>query len=818
MNPKFLFVLATVLLLGCAREKKTTSTLLHFVPKNASLVIKINDIAALKSELKNNGFLSKLKGSTLYQKVFETIKNLDYVKPSSESLLVFTELGKENFEFLFIAQYTEAMLDLEGLTDKSVETLTYESNTLQKYTLNGTAFFTTHKENILIGSSSQLLLENLIRSTPVPNTSLYNLYKVSNGNKSASVFINTKHSDALLASIMKPGNHIMASQFSDWLSLDMDISQDHLHLIGIATSNDSLKNFVNLFKGTGALTNITPLFAPLSSNAVLSYSFADYKQFSRNQQRYLDRSVPVDTIFNTVEEIGSIFLNGRKAIVLNTFGSETIAAFLNDLRTASLDYQGAEIMTLRETEFINEIFAPLVKNFSAKYCTILDNAFIFSTEMETVQTIISNYKSASTFNNTPTYITASSVLADESNILFIANTDGFLDILQEDLAESVHKDISDQGISNYLFASQMVADEDFYHLNSVVQKIEKEGKGSGVSQVFTLQLDNNIASFPQFVTDHRSNNKEIVVQDTENNLYLISHEGKILWKKQLQGKIQGKVEQVDIYKNGRLQLAFTTNDQFLILDRNGKEVAPFTKTFEGGNLNPLAVFDYDGNKNYRFVVTQGTKVRMYDSKMDIVGGFKYTDAAKPIIGPPQHFRKGSRDYLIFLLEDGTLKILDRVGKDRIVVPGKFDFSGNGLYVYNDKFTFTDTKGILHQVDDSGKIGKTRLDLAKEHGMDATSKTLAVMNDNILRIRGKQVELDLGVYSKPKIFYIKDKIYVAVTDIQNQKIYLFDSNAVAIPHFPLFGTSVIDLADMDGDKKLELVAKDMDNSLIVYKIY
>ena len=102
-------------------------------------------------------------------------------------------------------------------------------------------------------------------------------------------------------------------------------------------------------------------------------------------------------------------------------------------------------------------------------------------------------------------------------------------------------------------------------------------------------------------------------------------------------------------------------------------------------------------------------------------------------------------------------------------------------------------------------------------MYATSKTLALMNDNVLSIKGKKVELELGVYSQPQIFYIYDKIYVSVTDIQNQKIYLFDSQAKPIRNFPVFGNSVIDMVDMENDRKLELVAKDQENSLIVYKM-
>ena len=92
-----------------------------------------------------------------------------------------------------------------------------------------------------------------------------------------------------------------------------------------------------------------------------------------------------------------------------------------------------------------------------------------------------------------------------------------------------------------------------------------------------------------------------------------------------------------------------------------------------------------------------------------------------------------------------------------------------------------------------------------------------MNDNVLSIRGKEVTLDLGVYTKPTIFYLNDKIYVSVTDIQNLRTYLFDSQAEAISGFPVYGASVIDMADMDNDNKPELVLKDQDNTLVVYKI-
>ena len=78
-------------------------------------------------------------------------------------------------------------------------------------------------------------------------------------------------------------------------------------------------------------------------------------------------------------------------------------------------------------------------------------------------------------------------------------------------------------------------------------------------------------------------------------------------------------------------------------------------------------------------------------------------------------------------------------------------------------------------------------------------------------------MELCVYTKPKIFYLNDKIYVSVTDLQHELIYLFDSQAEPIANFPIFGSSVIDLNDLDKDKKLEIVLKRSDNSIVSYKL-
>lgn len=819
MRFKILSALIAVVIFGCVKEKKTAVPLLDYIPQNASIIIKINDLQYFKSSIGDNNFLKTIASSGLYESVFEKVKPLDYLQTDSESILAFSELGKENFEFTFVTDESPILFNLDSLKNKSVETITYEGQSFDTYQIDGTALYSFKTGGKIVVCSAQVLLENLVRNLGKSKISsmLKRLYGTSNNSRPASIFLNLDKDNGMLRSCLKEDSKINTSAFSDWVSVDLSTGPDHMQLNGVSVSNDSIKNYVNLFRNTNPLTNIISSFAPMHADAILSYTFDDYSIFAKNQQRYLDRSTPMDSLFNTVEEIGFIYLNGQKAILLNTYGSENILEYLSSIKTGVFTYQGNEIFKLGSGDFLKNALYPIIKENTINYCSILENAFVFSENKETLQTIIGNYKNGATFDKTPVYDAARESLASESSILYISNSKGIEDFLQDDFKKELYLDLKKSNLAKYAFGMQLVADGNFFHINSIIQKIGKETRARNVSPIFNVQLDNEMATDPQFVVNHQSHKKEIAVQDVANILYLISSKGKILWKKQLEGRIQGRISQVDIYKNGRLQLAFTTDNQLLILDRNGKEVKPFTFKYQGGNLNPLAVFDYDGKKDYRFVVTQGEKVFMYNSKGAIVDGFKYTRAEKPITGVAKHFRIGGKDYLVFKLDDGNLKILNRVGNVRVKVKEKIDFSENEVYVYKNKFVTTDKKGTLYQIDPYGKITKKNFNLNKDHGLDATSNSLVLMNDNILNIKGRKIELDLGVYSKPKIFYIYDKIYVGVTDLQNQKGYLFDSQAKPIPNFPVFGTSLIDLSDLDNDRRLELVVKDQDNSLIVYKM-
>ena len=59
-------------------------------------------------------------------------------------------------------------------------------------------------------------------------------------------------------------------------------------------------------------------------------------------------------------------------------------------------------------------------------------------------------------------------------------------------------------------------------------------------------------------------------------------------------------------------MAFATPKRIYIIDRNGNNVSPFPLKFNSEITQPLSIFDYDNNKNYRFLVTQDKFLLMYN--------------------------------------------------------------------------------------------------------------------------------------------------------------------------------------------------------------
>lgn len=809
MKGIFNFILITLFVTSCTKDRNHGNPL-DFIPENASFILKVSDLESLKNNINNNHFLEELSKSKTVSSVSKQLEALNYFKTNTELLLCFVSDKNDSLQYAIITDYTKNLFTVDSLPNHKIETISTKNLSITKTTVENHVLYSVIKDSVFIGASHMDLLTQSLDKKNNP-LKFAELLETADKNSQLSVLINENNNYFNSFFI----NDTVAKQkLGNSILLDIDLKQDEILFNGITKATDSTKSLIEVFKNTMPQENQMARITPSNSDAFLSFTFNNFSNFKQNLKSYqtIDSLSTETTLFDNIVEVGVVFEGSQEAIVLNSLDEVSTSHALSNQQNLAETYRDIDIYHFSSPNLFQQTFSPFVQsNNAVLYCAI-DNFFVFGSSVDMLQNIIANYQNNTTLSQRSYFETIKENLSDEASLMYVVNPSTLNRKMEQFLNENLPLQLDHYKAS----AIQFIYDTNFAHVNAIIKKSKTKAIENSVTEEFNIKITEEILNTPQFVTNHETNQKEIVLQDVKNNLYLISNTGKLLWKKQLDGAILGKIEQIDMYKNGRLQLAFATPNRVYVLDRNGKEVAPFPLKFNEKITQPLSVFDYDNNRNYRLLVTQGKNILMYDQLGKTVKGFNFKSAESPLIYQPQHIRIGRKDYLLFKTAN-KLYILDRVGKTRVSPKNSYNYSNQAVYLYNNKFTTTTTDGKLVTIDTNGNTAEQNLQLTDRHHIETTSKTLVAQSENRLTIKNKTLEMDYGNYTKPDIFYIYDKIYVSVTDLQAKKIYLFDSQGKSIANFPVYGNSKISLDNIDKDKNLEFVTKGDSNSILIYQI-
>ena len=788
MKQLVLLLILFSFVLACQKDYNNIKTPHRFIPPKTNNVIQINELNDFINSIENNDILSIIYNKEL-KTVSTLLKNFNTTKP-----LYVSFLNESNSDFLVLAENDPTFFTIDSIPNHISETLT--NLNINKTRIDSSIFYHKLIGNTFAASNNLEFLKTIKIDTDKNNELI--------------ALLETTEDKSVASFIFKPDtpnySKLLLSQIDDNADenktvIDLNYTNNGISYNGIITSSDSIVSKIDCFKNTIPQKTNTLNLASQSTNTLLSITFDDFSIFRDNLDRLNKReSDNTQTFLNFTNEIALI----DNAVTLHSLDIDLVLESIEN-KSISETYKDIDIYEFGIPDFFETRLQPFIKYRNANYFSIYDEFIIFSNSKETLKSIISDALINNTIANGIAFKNINEYLSDEASLFVFKNSEG--------LSETLGKTVKGYNAN----AVQFIYEDNYAHVNGIIQKSKKRVVSNSISEAFTTSLDADILFTPQTVKNHVTKGHDIIVQDVDNMLYLISSSGNILWKKQLQGKVLGKIEQIDTYKNGRLQLAFATTNRLYVLDRNGNDVSPFPLKFNDEITQPLSVFDYDKRKNYRLLVTQGKTLLMYDAKGKSINGFNYNNNSSKIITQPKHFRIGSKDYISFAAGD-NLKILNRQGRIRIDVKDKIRFSENPIFLYKNKFTTSNTLGQLVQVDTKGRLSTKNLNLSDKHHLKTTSKTLVSMTENKLNIKSRTVDLDYGDYTPPKIFYLQDKIYVTTTDLQSKKVYLFDSQAKPISNFPVFGMSSAELQNLDNDKGLELITQSDSKTIVVYKLH
>ncbi|MGB2085831.1 MAG: hypothetical protein ACPHUE_01825 [Flavobacteriaceae bacterium] len=809
-----LLYLAVVLTLlaSCESVRENTTTLVDWVPQNTPLVFQINDLNELENALTNNPILKYFPEN--FPQLAKKMKRLN-VNEQTPQIISLTNFGK-NEKALSVVY--KAAIDSAFLNYPSVD---YSGEKLYIQKDNAKLLYTAFIDGFTLHSDTKIVIENCIRNYQqkakgIQSKVFYDIVKTADDK--APVNIHLKAKEESLLNTTFGALPLFPKIGQNWSSLDLTISPQAIELDGLIKLVDSIGDPVGMLQSNAPKKSFILKAIPATMVTFLSLTIDNIKILENKFKKWvLFHNYPLTstdlTALESIDEIALIRLNNETALAFHLI-DETRASSTFLPETETKRYRTTPYYKTRLSREIKALISGLGEDSDVQWVAKLDDFLLFGETESGIKTLIAAYKDEKTLGKNQSFEEFyNETLSEKSNLFWGANTAKLTALYPKN---NLWKKL-DTDLLPYL-AFQGIVEDDYLHLHYRFHKNQTKQNQQTVNNVVLLSLDQPLSSAPLWLKNHRSKEKDIVVQDQDNVLYLFSNSGKLFWKKKLTGKIQGKISQVDLYKNGRLQIAFRTEDRFYVLDRNGKVVPPFNiKVPSTEPLQPLAVFDYDQRRDYRFVLAQGKSIQMFNGKGKKVKGFAFKKTGSPISAKPKHIRIDKKDYIVIKEENGTLNLLTRTGKPRIKVKTKFSPSNQDIYSYLKTFTTTSSAGDLIQIDTKGNIVKTDLALEKGHAINATTKSLVTLSENTLVIKGIPVTLPFGTYTPPKIFYLNNTIYVSVTNLEAEKVYLFYSDGSPVNGFPVYGTSAVDLTNADKDNALEMVVQSEQRDIIIYEI-
>ncbi|GGG32919.1 hypothetical protein GCM10011532_15660 [Christiangramia forsetii] len=796
---------------ACSKKQETDFNIIDHIPNDSEAIILTSDIHQFIETLNNNNFIKESEFG-LKTELSKQLKFTQFLNFKSETSINLSNISSKPLVFSIITRKDSGLVRLDSIQNKSVETFKEEGIELQRIVLENNKFFLYETGSTSIISNSKSKILDIANERNLLNSDAFrSALNASDPNKTSIILRNSafQRSLAFFENFNFPG----FNNFAEWSSLDLDIYASEIKVNGISLSGTN-KNFLDIFSDIEPREIEISKVCPEDFLTFYSFSF-DSDKLKSNLKNISKDSIKRDfpEILNNIREVATIKLKTGKLFVFNAIEIETSKENLAGMGQEVEKYRNIPIFELEDPSIFKDLIPELMHIEETRFYGILDHFIIFSKNKDLIKETIADFQNSNTIAGKSYYSDLISSLSSESSMLMVSRL--------PELYESIKNSSNSEKLNfrkNSLAAFQIIKEDNFAHLHGIFSNSsDKSVNGNGAKQIATFKLESPTSSTPFFFKNHLTDQMDISVQDEDNMLYLISNKGTIFWKKKLESQITSPVFQVDLFKNGNKQLAFSTGYHLEILDRNGNTVKPFPVKFNDPLTQPLAVLDYDNNRTYRFVLAQGKKVYMLGPKGKSIKGFDFENAKSEIVKAPKHIRLGNKDYILIAEKSGRLNILSRQGSIRVPVNENFNYSENEWYGNEEKFISSGSDSNLISVTQSGAVSRKNLEFADNHRLVANDDLLVYLNENELSINEKKIALDFGLYTDPQLFEIGKRSLIAITDLQAQKVYVFEKNAELLPGFPVFGTSKVDIANADLDSRLELLVRGDENEILLYKL-
>jgi len=859
----------TLLLLfsGCNRFSQEHENPLKYIPEDAPVILTTNNLLSLWNTYAQSSIWSIRNENPDFQKVYREMMELQLLAEENPgikntfsdgkitlavsvsnnykaSLLLAakTSLATNQIEQLVRSEFSNlASVTQESYLDTPYYSIVFsDRDAILYYAVRNGVLLMSYDASAIERAFQQYVMKRSILDNPGFEEVNETAGQFSEGN----VYLNFKKIHRLLLSgtYSQYGELIQQlDSFAGWAALDLTARKDKLILNGFTQSDST--HYLNSFKHDPGSTDLQNMIPSSAAIAVLQNYHSGEVHY--NQAKTHNAFASVNNKFNLQDNFFNWYSGSNVLILdnapLSNLPDKTAAIFLAD--DSKKAYQGLEAMASKTgndfydrtgddgkriiripSETLMEAsFGKMFTHFESPYFTVHENLVIAAPSLTHLTETLRKIENEDVIAHDDTFQSLSPGISENSNLVLYLNMRHAMQQgsdMNPALKETFERNQSAFAQFSGL-AVTFARDGDLFFTN--MYSSAGEALKAKKEKSWELKLDAKVVGEPQIVRDHLSAEKRIIAFDALNNMYFISHDGKVLWKHTLSGRPLSKVHLVDAYSNNKVQYLLNTENHIYLIDVLGRDVGKFPVKLPAKATNGIAVFDYH---DYRMLFAgNDRKIYNYDIEGNPVKGWSEPHAPGKVTVPLQHHVYNGRDYIFGQTENGKVLVLNRRGTTRINVQAQLVSTPKSeIYLNrtNSKAPFitTEVSGAIKYLKLNGSVLETVFDrFSNDHYFfyarfndDRHYDFMYFDKGNLVvfdRFKNVLMEKRFGeeVFTKPKAVRYNQKTALKFTSLSSEQCYLITQEGLVEEVTGLKATTTFDIGKLKQYGKTSVIAGD-----------
>ena len=594
---------------------------LDAVPVGSMMVARVNDPQGVKRHLAECLCATAFDSLNIHRSLDKGLQILAHLngetKLSHPVTIAASKVGAKGLSLLYITEARKKQTD-DWDADTQVSTERYEKTdiTILK-TPSGTFCYYIRQGRIVLSDNRLYLEQSILQQTSggvslCHDRSFVKSYPVLLGGKAAAAVFHLPSASHYAENVLKIPAGILGD-LAPWAAVELKTDSTNLRAEGLFCTDDSTAALASVLAGQKVKDIALDAYFPGNTYAYTYLGISDWDRYFTDYIRYLKASSQFHLYNSAARTYGGLpasepwrfFLpwagtglavvqtadNPQGSILMGTKDPEAAARALetiaDSLAVRPDPYRGIAIVPIGRKNLIHDLVTYAAPCEIAAYAAVTAEVVLFSPSLDALRKILDDIRLGTTLAAVQPYMQQKSSLATNTQMLTLVRGDLWSAETIRSAREKRRKGTARTPVETYVSAHEGAIKNlryNFFQVSatggtafvnlrmtwdrSVPRQAVKEWS-------YTLNAPASIA--PVAFPNHRNGRYDVLIQDTEGVLYLISDTGSLFWKKKLDGPITSPIAVCDLYDNKKFQMAFWTGNKFHVIDRLGNPVTAADK-------------------------------------------------------------------------------------------------------------------------------------------------------------------------------------------------------------------------------------------------